>query len=205
MANLFNPVAKTFSLRLVNKYEEAKYLALFAGTIQTMGLAKDSEGNPHLVFSDPRPVRNYSQASIDCVMTDGVSPIVEGDDLVIPDKKSGKDYFECIPSNPQFKIEDLKNYLKNNYYLISRIIIKVQSQDQFDNPITLQTSSPTQNNGSKTILPTNYSDPTMLQTTKIIIDDIKGTVFQDDTMMYWKINGGEVINITFEFDEAQKS
>ena len=111
---------------------------------------------------------------------------------------------EALPLNPQFRIEDLKRYLQSDYYLISRMIIKAQSQDQFDNPITLLTTSPTENLGSKTILPTNYSTPEMLQTTKIIIGDIPGTVLQGDTMMLWRINGGEVINLTFEFTESQK-
>ena len=205
MANDFNPVAKTFSLRIKNKFEDAKVLALFTGTIVTEGLAKDKNNSDALVFTkaNPEPASNY-HTGVDMVMTDGVLPLMQDGQLVIPETKGGTDFMEALPLNPQFRIEDLKRYLQSDYYLISRMIIKAQSQDQFDNPITLLTTSPTENLGSKTILPTNYSTPEMLQTTKIIIGDIPGTVLQGDTMMLWRINGGEVINLTFEFTESQK-
>lgn len=205
MANDFNPVAKTFSLRIKNKFEDAKVLALFSGTIVTEGLAKDKNNADALVFTkaNPEPANNYHNG-IDMVMTDGILPVMQAGELIIPETKSDSDFMEALPLNPQFRIEDLKRYLQSDYYLISRMIIKAQSQDQFDNPITLLTTSPTENLGSKTILPTNYSTPEMLQTTKIIIGDIPGTVLQGDTMMLWRINGGEVINLTFEFTESQK-
>ena len=205
MANDFNPVAKTFSLRIKNKFEDAKMLALFTGTIVTEGLAKDKNNSDALVFTkaNPEPANNY-HTGVDMVMTDGVLPLMQAGELVIPETKGDTDFMEALPLNPQFRIEDLKRYLQSDYYLISRMIIKAQSQDQFDNPITLLTTSPTENLGSKTILPTNYSTPEMLQTTKIIIGDIPGTVLQGDTMMLWRINGGEVINLTFEFTESQK-
>ena len=205
MANDFNPVAKTFSLRIKNKFEEAKVLAMFAGTIMTDSIAKDASNANALVFTkaNPEPVNNY-HPGVDAVMTDGILPMVQSGELIIPDTKEGSNFMEALPLNPQFRIEDLKRYLQSDYYLISRIIIKAQSQDQFDNPITLLTTSPTENLGSKTILPTNYSTPEMLQTTKIIIGDIPGTVLQGDTMMLWRINGGEIINLTFEFSESQK-
>lgn len=205
MANDFNPVAKTFSLRIKNKFEDAKVLALFSGTIVTEGLAKDKNNSDALVFTkaNPEPANNY-HTGVDMVMTDGVLPVMQAGELIIPETKGDTDFMEALPLNPQFRIEDLKRYLQSDYYLISRMIIKAQSQDQFDNPITLLTTSPTENLGSKTILPTNYSTPEMLQTTKIIIGDIPGTVLQGDTMMLWRINGGEVINLTFEFTESQK-
>lgn len=205
MANDFNPVAKTFSLRIKNKFEDAKVLALFSGTIVTEGLAKDKNNADALVFTkaNPEPANNYHNG-IDMVMTDGILPVMQAGELIIPETKSDSNFMEALPLNPQFRIEDLKRYLQSDYYLISRMIIKAQSQDQFDNPITLLTTSPTENLGSKTILPTNYSTPEMLQTTKIIIGDIPGTVLQGDTMMLWRINGGEVINLTFEFTESQK-
>lgn len=205
MANDFNPVAKTFSLRIKNKFEDAKVLALFSGTIVTEGLAKDKNNADALVFTkaNPEPANNYHNG-IDMVMTDGILPLMQAGELIIPETKSDSNFMEALPLNPQFRIEDLKRYLQSDYYLISRMIIKAQSQDQFDNPITLLTTSPTENLGSKTILPTNYSTPEMLQTTKIIIGDIPGTVLQGDTMMLWRINGGEVINLTFEFTESQK-
>lgn len=205
MANDFNPVAKTFSLRIKNKFEDAKVLALFTGTIVTEGLAKDKNNSDALVFTkaNPEPANNYHNG-VDMVMTDGILPLMQDGQLVIPETKGDTDFMEALPLNPQFRIEDLKRYLQSDYYLISRMIIKAQSQDQFDNPITLLTTSPTENLGSKTILPTNYSTPEMLQTTKIIIGDIPGTVLQGDTMMLWRINGGEVINLTFEFTESQK-
>lgn len=205
MANDFNPVAKTFSLRIKNKFEDAKVLALFSGTIVTEGLAKDKNNADALVFTkaNPEPANNYHNG-IDMVMTDGILPLMQAGELIIPETKRDSDFMEALPLNPQFRIEDLKRYLQSDYYLISRMIIKAQSQDQFDNPITLLTTSPTENLGSKTILPTNYSTPEMLQTTKIIIGDIPGTVLQGDTMMLWRINGGEVINLTFEFTESQK-
>ena len=205
MANDFNPVAKTFSLRIKNKFEDAKVLALFTGTIVTEGLAKDKNNSDALVFTkaNPEPANNYHNG-VDMVMTDGILPLMQAGELVIPETKGDTDFMEALPLNPQFRIEDLKRYLQSDYYLISRMIIKAQSQDQFDNPITLLTTSPTENLGSKTILPTNYSTPEMLQTTKIIIGDIPGTVLQGDTMMLWRINGGEVINLTFEFTESQK-
>lgn len=205
MANEFNPVAKTFSLRIKNKFENAKVLALFSGTIVTEGLAKDKNNSDALVFTkaNPEPANNYHNG-IDMVMTDGILPLMQAGELIIPETKSDSDYMEALPLNPQFRIEDLKRYLQSDYYLISRMIIKAQSQDQFDNPITLLTTSPTENLGSKTILPTNYSTPEMLQTTKIIIGDIPGTILQGDTMMLWRINGGEVINLTFEFTESQQ-
>ncbi len=205
MANDFNPVAKTFSLRIKNKFEDAKVLALFTGTIGTEGLAKNKNNSDALVFTkaNPEPANNYHNG-VDMVMTDGILPLMQAGELVIPETKGDTDFMEALPLNPQFRIEDLKRYLQSDYYLISRMIIKAQSQDQFDNPITLLTTSPTENLGSKTILPTNYSTPEMLQTTKIIIGDIPGTVLQGDTMMLWRINGGEVINLTFEFTESQK-
>ena len=106
--------------------------------------------------------------------------------------------------NPQFRVKDLKKFLISNGYIINRIIIKAKSQDQFDNPITLRTTSPTENLGSKTILPTNYSTPEMLQTTKIIINDIEGTILQDDTMITWQLDANEEVNVTFEFMEIQQ-
>lgn len=203
MANDFNPVAKTFSFRIKNKFEDAKVLALFAGTIMTDAIAKDSEGNLLFTRANPEPVNNY-HPGVDAVMTDGILPMVQAGSLVFPSTKTDADYLEVLPLNPQFRIEDLKQFLQSDYYLINRMIIKAQSQDQFDNPITLLTTSPTVSLGSKTILPTNYSTPEMLQTTKIIIGDIPGTVLQNDTMMIWRINGGETINFTFEFSESQK-
>ena len=202
--NNFNPVAKTFSFRIENKYDVAKQLALFGGSIDTDALAKDAEGNLIFTHADPKPINNYCHTGIDAVLTDGILPVRnELGELALPNEKEGK-FLRATPLNPRFRIEDLKKYLRSDYYLINRIIIKVLAQDQFDNPIVLQTSDPTIDNGSKSILPTNYSDPTMLQTTKIIIDDIPGTVLQGDTMMFWQINSGEVINMTMEFSESQR-
>lgn len=205
MANDFNPVAKTFSLRIKNKFEDAKMLAFFAGTIMTDGLAKDQNNAGALVFTkaNPEPVDNY-HPGIDALMSDGVLPMMQGGELVIPDTKGGSDFMEVMSLNPKYRIEDLKKFLQSDFYLINRMIIKAQSQDQFDNPITLLTTSPTDDLGSRIILPTNYSTPDMMQTTKIIIGDIPGTVLQGDTMMLWRINGGETINFTFEFSESQK-
>lgn len=200
----FNPIAKSFSLRIENKYDVAKYLALFAGSIDTDGIAKDAAGNLFYTTANPDPVRNYAQSAVDAVMTDGVLPVIEDGALVMPDTKGGTDYMQVTALNPQFRVRDLKKYLRSNCYLISRIIIKAQSQEQFDNPMTFKTSSPTENLGSQTILPTNYSTPEMLQTTKIIIDNIQGTVLQDDTMMFWQINAGETVSVTFEFLEKQQ-
>ena len=92
--------------------------------------------------------------------------------------------------------------MKSNAFLIEKIIIKTKTQDQFDNPITLQTTSPTESLTVSSIEPTEYSTPEMLNTTKIVIDNIS-VALQDDTSMYWKINAGEVVNITFVFIEKQ--
>ena len=202
--NVFNPIAKTFALQIKNHYSVAKYIALFSGTIDTYSIARDADTSALVLTpANPHPVKNYAQTQVDAVLTDGVLPEVVGDVLTIPSTKSGSDYLEAKPLNPQFRIADLKSWLRSNRYDIKRIIIKVQSQDQFDNPITFQTSNPTENAGAIQIQPTNYSDPTMLNTTKIIINDIEGTKIQDDCMMFWQINSGEVVNITMEFTEHQ--
>ena len=148
---------------------------------------------------------NYCQSTVDAVMSDGVLAVYESKDgsLKVPDTSGGTDYIEVKALNPQFRVKDLKKFLISNGYLIN-IIIKAKSQDQFDNPITLRTTSPTENLGSKTILPTNYSTPEMLQTTKIIINDIDGTILQDDTMILWRLDANEEVNITFEFMEIQQ-
>lgn len=204
MANVFNPIAKTFAFQIKNHYSAPKYIALFSGTIDTYSIAREADTSALVLTpANPLPVKNYAQTQVDAVLTDGVLPEMAGDVLTIPSAKSGSDYLEARSLNPQFRITDLKSWLRSNRYDIKRIIIKVQSQDQFDNPITFQTSNPTENAGAIQIQPTNYSDPSMLNTTKIIIDDIEGTKIQDDCMMFWQINSGEVVNITMEFTEHQ--
>ena len=179
-----SPIAKSFSVRISNKFASAKTIALFAGTIDTLGLATDSASKSVLVDSNPEPVINYCQSTVDAVMSDGVLAVYDSKagTLTIPDTSGGTDYIEVK----------------------ALIIIKAKSQDQFDNPITLRTTSPTENLGSKTILPTNYSTPEMLQTTKIIINDIEGTILQDDTMITWQLDANEEVNVTFEFMEIQQ-
>lgn len=200
----YSPIAKSFTVRIENKYSVAKDLAMFAGTLQTAALAKDAAGAFVLTQGNPLPVRNYAQSAIDAVMVDGVLPVfTDGKGLEIPAESS-----QCLKAtslNPAFSIDSLKSWLRSNSYAISRIIIKATSQDQFDNPMTFRTSSPVENLGATTILPTNYSTPEMLQTTKIIIDNISGTVLQDDTMLLWRINANETVNITFEFLEIQEA
>lgn len=201
-----SPIAKSFSVRITNKFASAKTIALFAGTIDTLGLATNSASKPILVDSNPEPVINYCQSTVDAVMSDGVLAVYDSKagSLTIPDTSGGTDYIEVKALNPQFRVKDLKKFLISNGYIINRIIIKAKSQDQFDNPITLRTTSPTENLGSKTILPTNYSTPEMLQTTKIIINDIEGTILQDDTMITWQLDPNEEVNVTFEFMEIQQ-
>lgn len=200
----YSPIAKSFTFRIDNTYDVAKNLCLFAGTLQTAALATNSEDVQVLTQGNPVPVQEYAQSSIDAVMVDGVLPVfTEGKGLEIPAESAPR--LKAISMNPQFSIDSLKSWLKSNSYMISRIIIKATSQDQFDNPMTFRTSSPTENLGATTILPTNYSTPEMLQTTKIIIDNITGTVLQDDTMMFWRINANESVNVTFEFLEVQEA
>lgn len=200
-------IAKTFTFQIANHYDAPKTVAFFAGTIFTGALATDEETNkPVFTNANPEPVQNYAQGIVDAVLTDGILPVMKDGALVIPSKKEveeGGGYLEARANNPLFRIEDFKKYLQGDFYLWAKTIIKVKEQDQFDKPITLRTTSPTENLGSKTIYPTSYSTPQMLQTNKIIIDDMQGTVLQNDTMMLWEINPGEVINLTFQFTESQ--
>lgn len=198
-----SPIKQSFSIRIENKYPEAKNVALFAGSIDTMGLAKDTEGQLHFTVANPEPVQNYVQGKIDAIMTDGVLPVMQDGTLTIPDTKGDTDFLRAKSLNDQFRIRDLLSYLKANVYLIDMITIKVQSQDQFDNPIIFKTTSPVQSLSTTSINPTKYSSPNMLQTTKIEIKDLKGTRIQEDTFMSWLINAGEIVNITFDFTEDQ--
>ena len=205
MSKGYSPIAKSFTFRIDNTYDVAKNLCLFAGTLQTSALAMNLETNvAELTQGNPVPVQQYAQSNVDALMIDGILPVyTEGKGLEIPAEASPR--LKAISMNPQFSIDSLKSWLKSNSYMISRIIIKASSQDQFDNPMTFRTSSPTENLGATTILPTNYSTPEMLQTTKIVIDNITGTVLQDDTMIFWRINANESVNITFEFLEVQEA
>lgn len=199
----YNAIPKSFSLRVENKYDTPKFIAFFAGTLNTMGLAKKEDGTMVFTCANPEPVQNYSQSKIDAILTDGVLPEMIGGELTIPNEEKGVDFLKGRTLNPQFRLEDLKKYIISNAYLINKITITVTSKTQFDNPITFKTSSPTENLGSITILPTVYNKPNMYQDTKIVIDNLDGTVLQDDTMIMWEINAGEIINITFEFLEQQ--
>lgn len=198
-----SPIKQSFSIRIENKFDVAKNVCLFAGSIDTLGLAKDEENNLHFTIANPEPVQNYVQSTIDAILTDGVLPMVQDGVLVLPSTKAGNNYISAKSLNDQFRIRDLVNYLKANVYLIDMITIKVQSQDQFDNPIIFKTTSPVQSLTTTTLNPTKYSSPNMLQTTKIEIKDIVGTRIQEDTFMSWLINAGEVVNITFDFTEDQ--
>lgn len=196
-------VKKTFSFRITNKYEEDKNICLFQGTLPTMAIAVNSDNEPVLTNANVEAVKAYSLSSVDAVLTDGVLPVmVAGKGLSIPDSSAGTDFLLGEALNSQFSIENFKSYLKSNAFLIEKMIIKTKTQDQFDNPITLQTTSPTESLTVSSIEPTEYSTPEMLNTTKIVIDNLS-VVMQDDSAMYWKINAGEVVNITLVFRENQ--
>lgn len=206
MADTFSPIAKTFAFQLENRYEDqAKVIALFTGTADCRALATDTATGKQ-VFCDANPaaVGTMMKGICDAVMVDGVMPEIIDGELTIPDTKGGTNFLRAVAKDPRFSINGLKKWLTSNGYLINRIIIKTKTQDQFDNPITFATSSPTDDKGSVTITPTNYSTPEMLQTNKIIIDNIEGTVLQDDTVIEWTLNPGEVVNITLEFTEIQQ-
>ena len=206
MAENFSPIAKTFAFQLENHYEDkAKVIALFAGNADCRALATD-EATGKTVFCDANPaaVGTMMKGICDAIMVDGVLPEIKDGELRIPDIKGGNDYLRAIAKDSRFSINGLKKWLRSNGYIINRIIIKTKTQDQFDNPMTFATSSPTEDKGSVTITPTNYSTPEMLQTNKIIIDDIQGTLLQDDTVIEWTLNAGEVVNITLEFTEIQQ-
>ena len=79
LMNNVKPLAKSFTIKLENKYSEAKNLCLFSGTLETSAIAKDAANSDAIVFTkgNPLPVQNYSQNSIHAVMVDGVLPVVD--------------------------------------------------------------------------------------------------------------------------------
>lgn len=203
MAITVSPLAKSFTIKIENKYEEAKNLCLFSGTIDVSAIAKDAANSDAIVFTkgNPTPIQNYSQKSVDAVMVDGVLPIVDSSKGLILPASTGR-CMQAKSLNPQFTINSLKEWLKSNCYAIKRSIITVSDQSQFENPIVMKTSSPTENLGDKTILPTNYNSPDQFNDKKIIIDNFE-MFLQDDTMMFWLINANTAITMTFEFTENQ--
>lgn len=203
MATTVSPLAKSFTIKIENKYDEAKNLCLFSGTLDTSAIVKDVANSDALVFTkgNPAPVQNYSQKSVDCVMVDGVLPVIDQSKGLILPAATG----QCMTAkslNPQFTINSLKDWLRSNCYAIKRSIVTVSEQAQFENPITMKTSSPTENLGDKTILPTNYNSPDQFNDKKIIIDNFE-MFLQDDTMMFWLVNPRTTITMTFEFTENQ--
>lgn len=206
MADNFSPIAKTFSFQIENTYEDkAKVIALFAGSADCRALATDTDTSKQVFCdADPSAVGAMMRGTCDAIMTDGVLPEIIDGALTIPSSKAGNNFLRASANDPRFTIRNLKKWLRSNGYILNRIIIKTKTQDQFDNPMTFATSSPTEDKGSMTIIPTNYSTPEMLQTNKIIINDIAGTLLQDDTVILWRFNAGEVVNITMEFAEIQQ-
>lgn len=211
------PLAKSFTIKIENKYSEAKNLCLFSGTLETSAVAKDAANSDAIVFTkgNPVPVQQYSQNSIHAVMVDGVLPVVDPSKGLILPATSG----ECMTAksmNPQFTIGGLKEWLKSNYYRIQNLIITVSDSGQFENPISFRTSSPTENLGDKTLNPTNFASPDQYNDKKIVIpisilrDPERPELgydtelfLQDDTMMFWLINPNTQITMNFEFHEMQ--
>lgn len=145
---------------------------LILWTIETSAIAKDSEDNFVFTKGNPAPVQNYSQKSVDAVMVDGVLPIVDSSKGLILPASTG----QCMQAkslNPQFTINSLKEWLKSNCYAIKRSIVTVSDQSQFENPIVMKTSSPTENLGDKTILPTNYNSPDQFNDKKLSLTTLK--------------------------------
>ncbi len=185
-----------FGIQLKNTYTTTDVtVALFNGTIPSIGLALNSESEQVLTKGDKTQML-LAGFPVDAVMCDGVLPI----NGIIPAKNVAR--IEAASLDTPFTIEHLKEWLKSNTVIIKKMTIKATTQDQFDNQLTFATVSPLKSYGKSVVAPTNYSLPSYLQSNKIVIDDIPVRL-QDDTLCIWKINAGETVNITLELAEPE--
>lgn len=193
MNNTKSNVPLQFGFSIKNATLTAKNIALFAGTIPSIGLAADGDGKVLLTKGDPTQLNKAGIGTFDAVLSDGILPL-EG----VIDKTEANISVE--PLDPRFTVEHMVNYLRSNSLIVKRMIIKATSQDQFDNQLSFAVTTPFKSLGISAIAPTNYSLPTNFQNNKIIIDDVPFRL-QDDTFVGWKINAGETVNITFELED----
>lgn len=182
-----------FGFTIKNTTDAVKNLALFSGSIPSLGLAADGDGVKVLTQGDPTQLNKAGIGIYDAVLCDGVLPLAG----IVDEKVPG---VSVSALDPRFTMEHMVNFLRSNSLIVKKMIIKATSQDQFDNQINFATTSPYKAYGVSVIAPTNYALPTHFQNNKIIIDDVPFRL-QDDTFVGWAINAGETVNITFELLE----
>lgn len=194
---------KSYSFSITNKGNVDKNVCLFQGIIDTQAIAINANEDPVLTNGNVEALRKFGFSDIDAVLTDGVSPVfTQGKGLEIPNANA--EGAECIvsrSSNPRFNIETLKSYLKSGGYLIKEFIATSTTQNQFGNPITIQTISPVQSLTADYIEVTRYAVPTNFNVNKVVIPC--SLALQADTFMSWVVKAGETVEITLVFEELQ--
>lgn len=194
---------KSYSFSITNKGNVDKNVCLFQGIIETQAVAINADENPVFTNGNVEAVRKFGFSDIDAILTDGVSPVfTQGKGLEIPNANA--EGAECIvsrSSNPRFNIETLKSYLKSGGYLIKEFIATSTTQNQFGNPITVQTISPVQSLTADYIEVTRFAKPTNFNVNKVVIPC--SLALQADTFMSWVIKAGETVEITLVFEELQ--
>jgi len=180
-----------FGFTIQNDNDRSVNIALFAGGVHTTALVETDTEVPVLTHGDASNLNKMGLGIFDAVLCDGLLP---GRDGIV---RTIENFVKVTPIVSTFSINHMREYLKSNSFKISRMIIKVDSQDQFDNQIQLATLCPFKHYGISAIAPTNYASPSNYQNNKIIIDDVP-YVLGDDTFIGWTINAKEKVSITFE-------
>jgi len=126
------------------------------------------------------------------ILTDGNFKTTEGANnttvVVLSAKSTGTQTIEC-----------LKNYIKNNPTRLSKIDIKVDNEEQLDEPFTYRETSPFQSDVVVVRTPSDYIGSDTQNPKAAAIDETKGFVLSDTTELEFKLRAGRTINLSLVF------
>lgn len=126
------------------------------------------------------------------ILTDGNFKTTEGANnttvVVLSAKSGGTQSIEC-----------LKNYIKHNPTRLCRLEVKVDNEEQLDEPFTYRETSPFKSDSEMVRTPSDYIGSDTQNPKAATIDETKGFVLSDTTELEFKLRASRKVNLSFVF------
>lgn len=130
---------------------------------------------------------------------EGKSIISDGDFKTVAGDNNTTVAVLTAKSGSTQSIECLKNYIKNNPTRVCRLEVKVDNEEQLDEPFTYRETSPFKSDSEVVRTPSDYIGSDTQNPKAATIDETKGFVLSDTTELEFKLRAQRKVNLSFVF------